>query len=180
MYKYRIRGKKENKFQIENLESNKVTIVSDERVYGYAKKGLVTNAVVRNSELFQVKDALETYIKLRDKIWEVASMTAIVGGVGVKNGTIYTIRLFDGYGEDITQVIFDFVYVELNLKLDGKGNILYAAKTLNPLEDFKTVINLKCQKIQQNLVPEKSEMVYDIAEYRISKAMQEVIKSWDC
>lgn len=180
MYKYRIRGKKENKFQIENLESNKVTIVSNERVYGYAKKGLVTNAVVRNSELFQVKDALETYVRLRDKIWEVSSMTALVGGAAVKNGTIYTIRIFDGYGDDITQAVFDFVYVELNLKQDSKGNILYATKTLNPLEDFKEVINTKSYKIQQNLVPEKSEMVYAITEYNISKAMQEVIKTWDC
>lgn len=180
MYKYRVKRQKESKYQVEDLVSKKATIVSEEELKGFVKNGLVTNAVVRNAEILSVKDALETYIVLRERLWEVASLRALVGGKDSKSGVTYIIRFFDGYGDDVTQAIFDFVYMELNLKQDGKGNILYATRTLDPMENFKKAINEKAYKVQKNLVPEKSEMVYAITEYSISKAMKEVISTWDC
>lgn len=179
MYKYRVRGKREDKYQIEDLVANKATIVSEEKVKGYAKKGMLTNAVVRGGELIQVKDALEAYIRLRDQIWEVSCLSAFVGGKADKGCSVYCIRVFDGYGEDVTASVYDFTYAELGLVLEN-GNIIYKTQSLNPLGDIQTVINKKGEKIQKELVPEKARLVDEIVEYRISKAMKEVIKSWEC
>ena len=40
MYKYRVRGKREDKYQIEDLVANKATIVSEEKVKGYWMMGI--------------------------------------------------------------------------------------------------------------------------------------------
>lgn len=179
-YKYRVKKKKAEQYQLENLVSQKATVVSEDELKGYAKKGLVTNAIVREGKLLQVKDALDTYVRLRDQIWEVASMKGLVCEKSVKNSFCYCIRLFDGYDEDVTLKVFDFIYSELGLKQDEKGNILFFTKGLDPLGDIKKAINIKSYRVQQELVPEDSKMVSVISEYRISKAMKEIIANWDC
>ncbi len=180
MYKYKIIKQKDNQFIVENLVSHKSSIMSEDKVKLFAKDELLTNVILKNDELFRVKDALETYEALRDQIWDVASLKALVSEKDSKKGVIYCIRIFDGYGEDITQLVYDFLYSELGLGLDEKGNILYLTPSVDPLWLIKKAINIKCYKVQENLVPEKAEMVSIISEYRISKAMKEIIRDWDC
>jgi len=179
MYKCRALKKKGFQYQIENLRTKEKSVVTQGELEEYVKAGTVTNVVFKDGELLVVKDALESYIKLRDQIWECSSLSALVSSKTMKKTTIHRMRFFDGYGADITALLFDFLYIELDLNVDEAGNILYISQGLDPVGDFKDAINKKCNDIQKELVPEKAEMVTSITEVLISKALKRAILSWD-
>ncbi len=163
MYRYRIVKEEGNNFLMEELLTHKSKMIQEEDLKGYAAKGLVTNVIVRNNELFKVYDALEAYLPL-SSIFMVEGQTygCVVDEEPFKGATYYKIRVFSDYDGDITHLFYRFVYAELNLRLEKDGSIGYLTKHKDPLEQIRLTVNKKAVQVQgprgqQGLVPEKDE-----------------------
>lgn len=163
MYKYRVTGEKDGQFRVLDLLEKDTSILSAEKTKALAAKGMITNVIVRDGEMLKVKDAYTAYQPLREIFLTNSNAKGLVKGEQKKNSILYTIRLFDDFNRDITQLVYNFLYSELDLEKNQFDSILLSTKSLDPLGIIRDEFNKKCQRVQKYLAVERvDEMMSSI------------------